>query len=207
MDKAVGLRLAHLLGSAQGRDYLETLIAFAAAPTIKGVKPSALMRFAASGRNTIQLWKDFGSRICAKYGLESFELKNGDKGVLVLLYKKKLLMHYLGYSRNKPFLEKMGYVTDSGLDGKLNFLKNRFEELCPHEVGLFLGIPVEDVEGFIENKGKNCLMCRYWKVYGNKRRAQLLFEAYDKARAGMMQLLCQGDNFIPGNESLAGVLQ
>ena len=207
MNKTVGLRLAQLLRSVKERDYLEALIAFIAAPTIKGVKPSALMRFAASGKNTMLLWKDYGSVICAKYGLESFELKSGENGVLVLLYKKKLLTHYLSYSKNKPFLECIGYMTDDELEGKLKFLKGRFERLCPHEVGLFLGIPIEDVEGFIANKGSNCLLCRYWKVYGDKKRAQLLFAAYDKARAGMMQLLCGEDNLIPCNKPLVYALQ
>lgn len=37
----------------------------------------------------------------------------------------------------------------------------------PHEIGLFLGYPVEDVKGFIENKGENCVKCGAWKVYCN----------------------------------------
>jgi len=190
MDRTVSFKLARLLCDTEGLNYIETLIAYAAAPTIKGVKPSALMRFTVTGRNTLHLWNTFGNYICAKYGLDSFVLKNGNTGILVLLYKRKLLMHYLNISRNQPLLEQIGYTTVSGLDDKLDFLKNRFEHLCPHEVGVFLGIPIEDVLGFIENKGKNCLMCRYWKVYGDKRRAQLLFAAYDKARAGMLELLC-----------------
>lgn len=30
----------------------------------------------------------------------------------------------------------------------------------PHEIGLFLGYPVDDVTGFIQNKGRNYLLCR-----------------------------------------------
>ena len=52
-----------------------------------------------------------------------------------------------------------------------------FEKLCaryqkymkdhlsfPHELGLLLGYPVEDVLGFIRNEGRNYLYCGYWKV-------------------------------------------
>ena len=50
----------------------------------------------------------------------------------------------------------------------------------PHEVGLFLGYPVEDVIGFIENKGKNCLCCGCWKCYSNACAAQKAFDKFRK---------------------------
>lgn len=196
MDKAVGLKLAQILVNAEGMEYIEALTAFAAAPTIKGVKPSTLMRFASCGKNTMELWQTYGREICLKYDLESFELRKTSTGILLLLYKKNLLNHYLTQNRNRYFLEKMGYETVGELSEKLIFLKSRFEQMCPHEVGLFLGIPIEDVEGFIQNKGQNCLLCRYWKVYGSEKKAKLLFGAYDRARAGMMQLLCDGKNVV-----------
>ena len=52
----------------------------------------------------------------------------------------------------------------------------------PHETGIFLNYPVEDVRGFIEHDGRGELMCGYWKVYHNPGRAQMTFLAYDKAR-------------------------
>lgn len=41
------------------------------------------------------------------------------------------------------------------------------QEDFPHEMGILLGYPVEDVEGFIINNGKNELYTGYWKVYDN----------------------------------------
>ena len=37
----------------------------------------------------------------------------------------------------------------------------------PHEMGLLLGYPIEDVRGFIEHNGCGCLYSGYWKVYRN----------------------------------------
>ncbi len=38
----------------------------------------------------------------------------------------------------------------------------------PHEIGLFLGYPPEDVCGYIRNKGK-CQKCTgHWQVYGDE---------------------------------------
>ena len=37
----------------------------------------------------------------------------------------------------------------------------------PHEIGVFLGYPLDDVKGFIKNEGKKYLMIGYWKVYSD----------------------------------------
>lgn len=58
--------------------------------------------------------------------------------------------------------------------------KLREEPDFPHEIGLFLGYPLEDVKGFIENKA-DCSKCSgCWKVYGNEEKALKLFEKYQK---------------------------
>lgn len=50
----------------------------------------------------------------------------------------------------------------------------------PHEIGLFLGYPPEDVRGFIENGSDGCKCTGYWKVYGDARAAQEMFAKYKK---------------------------
>lgn len=47
------------------------------------------------------------------------------------------------------------------------------------QIGLFLGYPPEDVEGFILNhaKGYKCIGC--WKVYGDEQAARKKFEAFN----------------------------
>ena len=52
----------------------------------------------------------------------------------------------------------------------------------PHEIGAFLGYPVNDVRGFIQNEGKGCLMTGYWKVYENLAGAKMIFNKYDRAK-------------------------
>ena len=191
MEKELKLKFAETLCKLEGKEYLEAMIAFAAAPTIQGRKPAALMSFTSYGRNTALLWKLYGSEICERFQVEFYLLKKEKDGLKVLIYRRRLLEWYVNHIRNQPFLNRMGYGFGVLLDHNLVILKRRFTELCPHEVGIFLGMPVEDVEGFIENKGKNCLMCRYWKVYENQRRAERLFDAYDKARTSMVKFLVE----------------
>ena len=62
----------------------------------------------------------------------------------------------------------------------------------PHEIGIALGYPPEDIEGFKRYKGRNFKCCGYWKVYGNAERAQKLFEAYTLCRDRLMQALQTG---------------
>ena len=50
----------------------------------------------------------------------------------------------------------------------------------PHEVGLFLSYPPEDVKGFIENRAAKSKCTGHWKVYGDERRTRALFEKYDR---------------------------
>ena len=54
------------------------------------------------------------------------------------------------------------------------------DEEFPHEIGLFLGYPPEDVRGFIENGAENCKCVGCWKVYGNVEAAKKTFAKYKK---------------------------
>ena len=50
----------------------------------------------------------------------------------------------------------------------------------PHEIGVFLGYPLEDVTGFINNTGKNFRYSGIWKVYGDEKEAEKRFYKYKK---------------------------
>ena len=50
----------------------------------------------------------------------------------------------------------------------------------PHEVGLFLSYPPEDVKGFIDHRANDFKCAGLWKVYGNEEKARSLFAKYKK---------------------------
>ena len=58
--------------------------------------------------------------------------------------------------------------------------KLRSGEGFPHEIGLFLSYPPEDVKGFIENHAANYKLSGLWKVYGDEKKAKELFAKYKK---------------------------
>lgn len=185
MDRLLQLQFIEAINQLEGKEYLTSVIAFAGAPTVKGKKPASLLAFNNRGKNHLALWLRYGQEICRELDLQYFGLKNGDGNVLVLFYRKEMLEWHVNNKLSLRFLEKMGYSKAITLEQKLQMLKERFQNYCPHEVGVFLGIPVEDVIGFIMHKGKGYLMCRYWKVYRNPKRAELLFRDYDRARSSV----------------------
>ena len=60
----------------------------------------------------------------------------------------------------------------------------------PHEIGLFLGYPPEDVEGFMARQCAKCVGC--WKVYGDVERAQRLFALYARCTGIYLRQYAQG---------------
>ena len=52
----------------------------------------------------------------------------------------------------------------------------------PHEIGVFLDYPLEDVVGYIENRGDRALCAGCWKAYSNADEAQRRFALYRKCR-------------------------
>ena len=68
------------------------------------------------------------------------------------------------------------------MENCLNLLRMRLEcylqkeQLFPHEIGVFLGYPPEDVKAFIKQNGKGAVLCGYWKVYSNIKKVHAVNE-------------------------------
>jgi hypothetical protein len=98
----------------------------------------------------------------------------------------------------------MDYPAGSGLGGYLSFLKKRFAEPgFPHEVGVFLGYPLEDVISFSAGKSGPCVCCGYWKVYHRPEKAERTFVYMDAARLYTLRGLFSGS--LPEDDKIAFV--
>jgi len=122
-------------------------------------------------------------------------LKETSENRLILFYNRKMLERRVFSRKNMEFLIALGYNESMSLNQSLEFLKMRFESMCPHEIGVFLGIPIEDVAGFIEHKGDNFMFCRYWKVYNNPERAKNMFQRYDRAKVNVINSIFNIEEF------------
>ena len=63
----------------------------------------------------------------------------------------------------------------------------------PHEIGLFLGYPPEDVEGFMHNR-KACKLCGIWKVYSNVDAAKRQFSRCRRCTEVYLKRYKEGDS-------------
>lgn len=179
------------LNTFRDSEYLMAKIELEVAPILAELKPSSLMTFSKDSRNLYQLWETFKDQCCERLKLQHFEMRKTEKYILVLLYNPILLSEIVVISENRDFLRGMGYQDELSVQQILQSLRERFKHAFPHEIGLILGISKEDVNGFIQNAGAECLFCGYWKVYHKPQEANNLFRSYDMARYNVMQNICQ----------------
>lgn len=186
MDKTLLRAFFSKLGKLEGKEHLFSTIAYGVAPTLKGLKPSSLISFSAKGKNLYHLWEKYKQDICSSLEVSFFEIKKTKNQQLVLFYNADMLEKLIFSRENMRFLKEMGYGNCKTLEHALQLLKVRFESMCPHEIGIFLGIPLADVCGFIRHKGEKCLLCSYWKVYSDPEGARTLFQGFDRARISVV---------------------
>lgn len=159
-----------------------TTVAYHAAPTLLAGKASTLMSFTRSGRNTYSLWHQFAALIKPYFGLSSYVLRTSQNAIGVLLFYPQRLLDVLMEVEHHRFLLTYGYSQNPHLSDMLHQLKARFDPLCPAEIGVFLGYPLADVQGFMRCHGKDYLISGYWKVYHQPFQALETFSTYRKAQ-------------------------
>ncbi len=187
------------------------------APVIAGVKVSNLLGV----KTKLSAAAAAAARIS---GLESFDLCEsecrcwGCKKSMILIYSEKKLLKQLFKHENNEFLNTRGilsyneYIESEFLYAKpsvkgylhyvLSEISRRYHSYedgkaeFPHEIGVILGYPLEDVKGYMENGGQKCLLNGYWKVYNNPEEAKRKFEIYDEVTESLMKsLLSDGCSF------------
>ena len=112
---------------------------------------------------------------------------------LVYLYRPDELARAVEDEATWRFLESCGY-RQRDVSALLRRLRERLRsaEDFPHEIGVFLGYPLADVIGFIENEGRNCLCCGCWKVYSNACDALDAFARFRKCKSVYERLFASG---------------
>ena len=164
------------------RRTFEAVLVEQCAPTLAGIKPASLFRGQSQEGQSLQQKL---SRLQKE--LEPSDIKiqilktccqTGD--CMIYLYRAQWLQRILSEPSAQDFLIQRGYSLDQGCTGLLEQMSRRLclEQEYPHEIGIFLGYPLEDVVGFIEHRGRNFTCCGYWKVYGNPEEAQKRFDRY-----------------------------
>ena len=150
-----------------------------AAPTLAGLKTGSL--FPCRYESYEQLKREIRAvnRALNRKGLRLIPLRRNDTQALLYLYRPARLERDISEADAAELLRREGY-TDLRQECCLCELMRRLQrfEAFPHEIGLFLSYPPEDVRGFIEHRGHESKLDGCWKVYGDVERARKLFAAY-----------------------------
>ena len=169
---------------------VETKMALQCAPIITGIKMSNLLIVTTEDEDAVRT-------ILKKTGIIHYCLLRQEDKTTFLLFRIPELAAYLQDPNVRQTFAANGYL-DLSLGGILRTFQHRYEtymnqgEEFPHEMGLLLGYPIEDVRGFIKHKGKNYLYAGYWKVYENVEEKKELFEAYESAKEALILLVSGG---------------
>lgn len=169
---------------------LENQVAVQCAPLLAGVKPSNLLNVQAEARESV-------FRLFSGTPVSCRVLYEHDGRISVLLYRKEQLEKDTGRPQVRKLLKEYG-ITGRNLEEILDQTSGRYQRHMegkgefPHEIGLLLGYPEEDVKKFIRFQGKHFLCSGYWKVYGNLQEALKTFASYDRARETVIRLAGSG---------------
>lgn len=149
-------------------------------PTLASIKTGSLFRCRCSDPTELKRWIRRMNRKLTCKGLRIIPLRVTSESALIYVYRPGKLQADLSSSDAEKILCPMGYHCAhpercvARLAGKCRQCGE-----FPHEIGLFLGYPPEDVQGFMAD-AKGCKCCGTWKVYGNEEKAKHLFAQYQK---------------------------
>lgn len=169
---------------------LEMQLALQCAPLIVGLRISTLLLISDHHLPRVQ-------QLLKRIGISLFLLYTCDGKSVTLLYRAGELGEYLAEDGVKDFLTGSGYRMEIMEDILLEFRSRyrayrRGDRKFPHETGVLLGYPLEDVIGFVANRGQNPLYTGYWKVYRNVKAKKMLFRMFELARETLVVLVGNG---------------
>ena len=171
----------------------EQLLIENGAPTLANLKTASLFTVSAKTSEEARRLLEDWLPVLARKGVSLEILRDRGNSLLVYLYREGRLRRDLCQCLARERLCREGYRCENPRQA-LETLKKRLSESgeFPHEIGLFLGYPPEDVEGFIENRGKNCKCVGCWKVYGDEAAARHTFETWRRCTRIFSRRLAEG---------------
>lgn len=137
------------------------------------------------------------NRMLAQKGIRIVVLRRDDRMALLYLYRPDYLDRDLDCPAARQILKEKGYRCTSSASCIAQLIRHMAEDReFPHEVGLFLGYPPEDVRGFMQDPrcGVKCSGC--WKAYGNEEEARKTFLKYKKCTAVYRRELAKGRSLL-----------
>jgi len=157
----------------------EELLVRHCSPTLAGLKTANMFSCTYNSLALLRQQVEGWHRRLSVKGLAVLLLSAEEGNALIYVYRPSFLQQDLACTQAEVLLAQCGYsgkhpgICLRRLMGRLQ-CRGEF----PHEIGLFLGYPPEDVQGFMENHAQHPKCTGCWKVYGDALKAKLLFRLY-----------------------------
>lgn len=161
----------------------EEMVVRYCSPTLAGMKTGSIFNCKFSTRSELNNYLSELNKKLLRKGLRVIPLRINDEklSAMIYVYRPKKLSIDLSNKDASRILSERNYMQGSSFGCILELIKRlKANNDFPHEIGLFLGYPPEDVCGFIENGAANCKCVGTWKVYGDEKKARETFEKYKK---------------------------
>lgn len=163
----------------------EYTLAFHGAPSLAGIKPADLIAWGSPQMCMDALLEDYRLQL-SRCGIQLRLICSCRPRCLILVYRPERLTAQLACPQVRTLLAREGYPVDQGLEEMLDTLQLRLScDNFPHEIGLFLGYPPADVEGFRLYQGRDYKLCGCWKVYSDVEGARQCFRRYERCRMAL----------------------
>lgn len=148
-------------------------------PTLAGVKTGNLFNCPYENEGELLCSLRSLNRRLAPKGVRVVPMKILGSKVLLYIYRPTRLAQDFAEQEVAKLLEKYGYSVDKPEKCVVQLIQKMCcSDTFPHEVGLFLSYPPEDVCGFMESPDTGCKYTGYWKVYGDEQKARRQFAEY-----------------------------
>ena len=169
----------------------EELLVRNCAPTLAGLKTGNLFTCPYETKESLlESLRQLNKRLGPK-GIRALPLRFSQEKALIYLYRPAKLEADLSQELSAALLSRCGYGCCDA-NRCLTQLARKLRQTgdFPHEIGLFLSYPPEDVLGFMERKPCKCVGC--WKVYENEEAARKTFALYKKCTRVYCRQLANG---------------
>lgn len=165
------------------------------APTLAGIKTGSLFPCPYQSRQALMGEIRALNRRLSPKGLILLPVRYLNGKALLYLYRPSNLRQDLKDRLAAQVLEQAGYSCSKSEQCVVRLIRRLKEnEDFPHEIGLFLSYPPEDVKGFIDNRACNFKCSGLWKVYGDEARAQAMFARFRKCTEIYCKLWQEGSS-------------
>ncbi len=162
-------------------------------PTLAGIKTANLFSSRFKDEKEMRESVRRLNVVLVKKGIRVVPLKFREGRALIYAYRPSKLLQDLQRADACSLLRERGYAAEMPERCIVQLMRRLADSgEFPHEIGLFLGYPPEDVCGFIENKAEGYKCVGEWKVYGDEEQARKTFAKYRKCTEVYCAQFAQG---------------